>query len=122
MFTICIVFNLSPRELEEEKKEAEMMGLDFSKEGELAAVQKKLMMTEKAMMMEKQMMMFKQKQMMMNKQKATMMRRQKEMMLKKQQQPEMTRVQAQARMLCFCKIPSLSVEACLHQQQLFSSQ
>merc|ERR1719228_2712740 len=52
------------RELEEEKKEAEMMGLDFSKEGELAAVRKKLMMTEKAMMMEKQMMMFKQKQMM----------------------------------------------------------
>ena len=76
-----------------------MMGLDFSKEGELAAVQKKLMMTEKAMMMEKQMMMFKQKQMMMNKQKAMMMRRQKEMMLKKQQQPEMTRLQTQARML-----------------------
>ena len=57
------------------------MGLDFSKEGELMAVQKKLMMavqkklmmTEKAMMMEKQMMMFKQKQMMMNKQKAMMM-------------------------------------------------
>ena len=76
-----------------------MMGLDFSKEGELAAVQKKLMMTEKAMMMEKQMMMFKQKQMMMNKQKAMMMRRQKEMMLKKQKQPEMTRLQTQARML-----------------------
>ena len=115
--------NLSSRELEEEKKEAEMMGLDFSKEGELVAVQKKLMMTEKAMMMEKQMMMFKQKQMMMNKQKATMMRRQKEMMLKKQQQPEMTRLQqAQARMLCFCKIPSLSAKAFLHQQQLFSSQ
>lgn len=82
------------RELEEEKKEAEMMGLDFSKEGELVAVQKKLMMTEKAMMMEKQMMMFKQKQMMMNKQKAMMMRRQKEMMLKKQK-PEMTRLQPQ---------------------------
>jgi len=79
------------RDLEQEKKEAEMMGLDFSKEGELMAVQKKLMMTEKAMMMEKQMMMFKQKQMMMNKQKAMMMRRQKEMMVKKKhQKPEMT--------------------------------
>ena len=93
----AFVLNLSSRELEEEKKEAEMMGLDFSKEGELVAVQKKLMMTEKAMMMEKQMMMFKQKQMMMNKQKAMMMRRQKEMMLKKQK-PEMTRLQPQARM------------------------
>merc|ERR1712037_666666 len=62
---------------------------DFSKEGELMAVQKKLMMTEKEMMM------FKQKQMMMNKQKQMMMRRQKEMVLKKQQQPEMTRLQAQ---------------------------
>ena len=99
------------RELEEEKKEAEMMGLDFSKEDELTAVQKKLMMTEKAMMMEKQMMMFKQKQMMMNKQKAMMMRRQKEIMMKRQQQhhhhhqqqqqqqqgPEETRLGAQAR-------------------------
>ena len=87
------------RELEEEKKEAEMMGLNFSKEGELMAVQKKLMMTEKAMMMEKQMMMFKQKQMMMNKQKAMMMRRQQEKMLKKksQKQPEITRLQHQAR-------------------------
>ena len=75
------------------------MGLDFSKEGELMAVQKKLMMTEKAMMMEKQMMMFKQKQMMMNKQKAMMMRRQQEKMLKKrsQKQPEITRLQHQAR-------------------------
>ena len=90
------------RELEEEKKEAEMMGLDFSKEDELMAVQKKLMMTEKAMMMEKQMMMFKQKQMMMNKQKAMMMRRQKEIMMKRQhhqqqQGPEETRLGAQAR-------------------------
>merc|ERR1719239_1185232 len=61
------------------------------------AVQKKLMMTEKAMMMEKQMMMFKQKQMMMNKQKAMMMRRQQEKMLKKQaqKQPEITRLQPQ---------------------------
>ena len=98
--TICLsIFFL--RELEEEKKEAEMMGLDFSKEGELMAVQKKLMMTEKAMMMEKQMMMFKQKQMMMNKQKAMMMRRQQEKMLKKQaqKQPEITRLQPQARIL-----------------------
>ena len=76
-----------------------MMGLDFGKEGELMAVQKKLMMTEKAMMMEKQMMMFKQKQMMMNKQKEMMMRRQKEKMLKKQKQPAITRLQPQARIL-----------------------
>ena len=79
-----------------------MMGLDFSKEDELMAVQKKLMMTEKAMMMEKQMMMFKQKQMMMNKQKAMMMRRQKEIMMKRQhhqqqQGPEETRLGVQAR-------------------------
>merc|ERR1712032_1046800 len=69
----------------------------MGKEGELMAVQKKLMMTEKAMMMEKQMMMFKQKQMMMNKQKAMMMRRQQEKMLKKQaqKQPEITRLQPQ---------------------------
>merc|ERR1719352_2227323 len=71
------------------------MGLDFGKEGELMAVRKKLMMTEKAMMMEKQMMMFKQKQMMMNKQKAMMMRRQKEKMLKKRKQPANTRLQPQ---------------------------
>merc|ERR1712210_69126 len=56
-------------------KEAEMMGLDFSKEGGLMAVK------------QKQMMMFKQKQM--------MMRRQKEMVLKKQKQQQPERLQAQ---------------------------
>ena len=92
-----------------------MMGLDFSKEGELMAVQKKLMMTEKAMMMEKQMMMFKQKQMMMNKQKAMMMRQQKEMMLKKKhQKPEMTsRLQPEARILRLCQIPPLQKFVCM---------
>ena len=94
-----MTFNFISRELEEEKKEAEMMGLEFAKERELAAVQKKLMMTEKAMMMEKQMMMFKQKQMMVNKKKAMMMMRQKEMMMRKLEQPEITRLQSQARIL-----------------------
>ena len=105
------------RELEEEKKEAEMMGLDFSKEDELMAVQKKLMMTEKAMMMEKQMMMFKQKQMMMNKQKAMMMRRQKEIMMKRQhhqqqQGPEETRLGAQARANYYSHLPQKTKQKC----------
>ena len=65
--------------LENEKKSTEAAGKQFLKLGELMTAQKKLMMMEKRIMMDKQMMMFNQKQSMMAKQR--MMQEQKQNMM-----------------------------------------
>ena len=67
--------------LEKEQKNGEVTDSDFLKIGELVAAQKKLMMIEKRIMMDKQMTMSTKKQIIMAKQRVMLEQKQNEMMM-----------------------------------------